>query len=213
MYALDTGTLVITRLAARGDAPGWIHKHTAELREDGAAILVRGGKRLVERPDGRTFADNLDDWSLDLADLAWTRLTDRRWPQWELARADGRSNDLFQIGSGAWHAGRDSEYDRAQLADLEARLGRLPDFALYADRYRPPVPCTPHPDTHDEGDWNITRVDVDGVTVRYCEESSSVHLRIEGHLPPDTERAIVEDVRRKLAALEQVDYVARRLED
>jgi hypothetical protein len=213
VYALDTRTLAISPLTTGGDNPGWIHEHTAELRDDGLAIVVRAGKRLVERDGERDFVENIDDWSLDLASGVWTRLTDRRWPQWELARADGKSSDLFRIGNATWHVGRDTDYDREQLARLEADLGRLPDFALYEARYRPPVPHAAKPGTDDDDDdWNITRIVVDGVIVRYREESSVVHLMIEGSLPPAREHAIVEDARRKLAELEQTEYVARRLD-
>lgn len=211
VFALDTGTFVMTRVATGGDPPGWISKHTAE-RTDAGTIVVRGGKRLVERDGQHDFIDNIDDWSLDPAGGVWTRLTDRRWPQYELARADGTRNDLFEIGSGAWYAEATSEYQREQLAELERRLGRLPDFALYAARYAPPLAFTPVPGSDDDEDaWRVTRIAVDGVTVRYREEHAAVDVMIEGALPPETVAAIVEDARAKLAALERTPYVARQV--
>jgi hypothetical protein len=206
VYALDPEGLAIAPVPTTGDAPGWIYDHEAALADDGATLVLRGGKRAVDREGGQAIVENIDDWALDLARGVWSRLTDRRWAQWELARADGRHNDLFEIGSGAWYADGSTEFDREQLARPERSLGRRPDFALHAERYAPPVP---HARLEDEEAWNVTRIVVDGVTVRYREESTAVHLRIEGALPDAVAAAIVEDARGKLEALEQTAYVAR----
>lgn len=210
VFALDTASLVMTRVATTGDAPGWLYEHAAELTADGAAIVVRGGQRVVLREGEREHVENIDEWMLELASGVWTRLTDRRWPQWELARVDGKSNQLFWIESGLFYLERPSDHGREQLAELEQRLGGPPDFALFAARYAPPVAHTRLPE-QGEDDWNVTRISVDGVTIRYREESGSVHVMIEGELPAEVAAAIVEDARRKLEELERQPYVARRL--
>lgn len=209
VFALDTTSLAMSRVTATGDAPGWISRHTAELAADGAAITVRGGQRMVAIDGQQELVDNIDDWSLEPERGLWTRLTDRRWPQWELAREDGSSNELFWIGNGMWHVDRESPWDREQVAELVERLGRTPDFALFADRYAPPVAHTRL--TTEDDAWNETRIVVEGVTIRYREESGGVQVMFEGHLPEATEAAIVEDARRKLAEIELKPYMARRL--
>lgn len=209
VFALDTRTLGMTRVPTTGDAPGWLYEHTAEPTADGAAIVVRGGTRVVLREEVREHVENIDEWSLELASGVWTRLTDRRWPQWELARADGKSNQLFWIESALFYSERPSDHGREQLTELEQRLGGPPDFALYAARHAPPVGHTRLPEQDDE--LGVTRISVDGVTIRYREEMSSVHVMIEGELPIEVAEAIVEDARRKLEALERQPYVARRL--
>ena len=208
VFALDTTTLAVTRVATSGDAPGWMSEHTAELVD--GAIVVRKGQRLVVQGEARELVENIDDWSLELASGVWTRLTDRRWPQWELARADRKSNDLFWIDSATWHIEGKTEYDRKQLKELEEKLGWPPDFALHAERYAPPVPHA-RIESGDEKDWNVTRIAALGVTIRYREESSTVHVMVEGELPAETVAAIVEDARQKLEKLERVPYVARAL--
>lgn len=210
VFALSTQTLVMTRVPTTGDAPGWLYEHAAELTADGASIVVRGGQRVVLREGEREHVENIDEWSLELATGVWTRLTDRRWPQWELARADGKTNQLFSIESALFYLERPSDHGREQLAELEQRLGGPPDFALFATRYAPPMAHTRLPEQGEE-DWNVTRISVDGVTVRFREETSSVHVMIEGELPVEVSEAIVEDTRRKLEELERQPYVARRL--
>lgn len=205
-FALDTATLAITALATTGANPGWIFKHAAELSADGRAIKVHGGERVE---DAERIVESIDDWSLDLATLTWSRLTDRGWPLWELARADGSPNQLMTLGWMTFHVGGRSPFDRTQLAARAAQIGWHPDFALHADRYAPPIA---HRRLADEEDAvGTTRIAVDGVTVRYVEGFSEVRVTVEGALPPEAVGELVEDARRKLEALERTAYVARRL--
>jgi hypothetical protein len=207
VFALDIATLAITRVATTGAKPGWIFKHAAELSPDGSSITVRGGERA--EADHSTRA-NIDDWSLDLASLAWTRLTDRRWPLFALARADGGRNALQTLWLLSYNVVGKTDYDRAQVAEQSKKLGWMPDFALYAARYAPSV-------AHELLPWDevepvsTIRVAIDGVTVRYVEEDARVLVSVEGALPAETIDAVVEDARRKLGALEHCDYVASRL--
>lgn len=203
VHVLDLETLRITPLASGGERPGWLFRHEAALVDD--HIIVRGGQRDV----GETFLDNGDDWSLDLATLNWARLSDRRWEEWELARATGRANELFAIWSMAFHVGGTTAFDRQQLAHGEQQLGRIPDFALYAARFRPPVPHTVLPEREDDG-VGVHRIDVEGVVVRYVESSFSVRLIVEGSLAVSTVAALVEDARSKLERLEETAYVAQK---
>lgn len=210
VYALDTGSLAVTRLQTAGDAPGWLFKHEAELAPDGATLTVRGGHRHVLRDGEAQILDNFDDWSLDLGRALWTRLTDRRWPQWELSRESGRSNRLFDLEMASWHAEYPSDFGSERLAELERELGGPPDLALHAIRYAPPLEHTQLPAPDDEP--RDVLLSIDGVTVRYREDSFSVRLTVKGELPPETVERLVEDARSKLAALERTPYVARRLD-
>ncbi len=209
VFALDTASWTMSRVSTSGDMPGWISRHHAELTADATAIVLGGGQRYVMVDGEADFFDNIDEWSLDLDTGVWTRLTDRRWLQWDLMREDGSRNDLWQINSGAFHVGAATDWDREQLARCVENLGRTPDFAVYAQRFVPPVPHTRL--RSDDEAWNETKIIVDGVTVLYREESQAVRVRIEGSLPADVAAAIVEDARHKLEALEQRTYVARAL--
>jgi hypothetical protein len=60
VFSLDLNTFAITPVATSGSAPGWIHAHTAVLSDDGASILVRGGK-LDRGPKDASLVENLDD--------------------------------------------------------------------------------------------------------------------------------------------------------
>lgn len=212
VFALDTRSLAITRLPTTGAAPGWIFKHRAELSADGTTITVTGGERVV-RVDGQgTIRENHDDWSLDLGSMVWTRLTERRWQQWQLTRADGSSNTLFDLWCMSMHADRTTAFDREQMDRHERELGWLPDLALYAARHAPPFTHTPLPEQ--DGDPAMGgRIAVDGVTVRYVESSFDVGVVIEGELPPAQVELLIEDARSKLEALDRSPYVARLIAD
>jgi hypothetical protein len=210
VFALDTRTLAFSRLDAKGDAPGWIFEHTAALSDDEGSITVRGGKRWVRAGDVEEIRENIDDWSLDLASLAWTRLTERRWASWELARADGGPNHLFTIEMLSWTVRRGSPFGAKQVAEMEAEVGGRPDFEVYAARYAPPVEHT-KVEREEDGAHNVTRIVVEGVTVRYVEGGRGVRVTVEGALAQEKVDAVVEDARRKLEALERTAYTARRL--
>ena len=210
VLALDPATLAITRVETRGDDPGWLSKHTAALSADGASIVVRGGQREITVADATKFRENADEYALDLRTHAWRRLTARPWSMWELAPAAGHHAQLYLIGWLAGAAAQRDDWEREQYARHRARLGRLPDLALYAARYRPPVPHEVGPRACDE--YDVHRVIVDGVTVRYVEKVGTVRVVIEGALPADVQAAIVEDVRHKLEVIEAMPYVATPLD-
>jgi hypothetical protein len=67
----------------------------------------------------------------------------------------------------------------------------------YAARYSPPIEHAVMSRTDD--DYNVARIEVDRITIA-----------IEGELRELTERRIVEDARRKLAAIGHAPYSARR---
>lgn len=176
-------------------------------RADRRSITVRGGERVES---AELIVENIDDWSLDLTSLVWTRLTDRALPLWELARADGTRNHLRTMLWMSYHAAMRSDFDREQIATYEARLGWVPDFTLYAARYSPPME---HSAVEEDEDAPVgtSRIIIDGVTVRYVEGYREVRITVEGSLPSETVLALVEDARRKLEALERTAYSARQM--
>jgi hypothetical protein len=65
---LDTRTLRVEAIAAAGEGPGWISRHTAETLGD-TAILVIGGN--VQTPSG--YEPNTGVFELDLTTMTWHR--------------------------------------------------------------------------------------------------------------------------------------------
>jgi hypothetical protein len=173
-------------------------------------ILLRGGEVLKDVDGKPTFIDNLDDWSLDLGKLRWTRETRRGWQQWDLLRKSGEPNELYELGSAMfWSKGTDAFSKEQFKQDRGAE--RVPkDPALYENRYSPPMEHKRLPD----GDAYpvVHRRSVDGVVVRYIEGSNSVRVTVEGKLPQKALAAILEDARKKLAALERVPYAMKRVQ-
>jgi hypothetical protein len=218
VVVLDLATFEISLVATSGDAPGWIHNHTATLADVGRAIVI--GRGLIETGRGARaeFQENGDDWRLDLESWRWERLTTRKWRQWQLDRADRRPNHLWQVSSLAqfrgvrWAAAHRDEMEamvREQADSLRATYGADPDLDVYAALYVPPV-------AHEavvaaEPEFGVRRIRVDGVVVRYVEGPMSVKLIIEGQVPDKTAAALVDDLRHKLSTIERTNYEAREM--
>ena len=201
LYALDTETLAIDSIESIGDQPGWINKHHARLSEDGATIFVTGGEVMTK--DG--FLENIDDWSLSLSDFRWTRLTTRKWIRFQVVRTDQTGLHLWNYEMRRFalqhpHAGLDREDD---LAD---EIGAEPNMDAFGALYSPPVPHSPiAQDPENEDEWRTTKITVDGVLLRYADDMDCLTVTIDGELPRATIESIAEDLRCKLALVENAD--------
>ena len=194
----------IHRVDAHGASPGWVHRHRAVLSEDGAAITVFGGM-IDPGSDERSLKENIDDWVLDLRSWTWTRTTDRNWPQWTFRRADRHYNQLWRLRHAIWLRDvqwKDQFAQEVQL--LEASIGRTPDLDLLPTLYRPDDSVTQLP--HDEDPYNVFRILVDGIVVRFTEESHLIRGVAEGALSQERLQALQDSVRDKLAALERAAW-------
>ena len=86
------------------------------------------------------------------------------------------------------------------MPSLQEELGKSPDLDLFARLYKPPV-------THEElaskvDEYNVHRIKVEGVVVRYVEGMDSIQMTVEGELSQKTLDALTHDLRNKLSALE-----------
>src|SRR5206468_3094943 len=98
---LDVPSLAVSDVKTLGYPPGWIHSHDALLEEGGVSILIRRGK-LDRGGEDTSLVENIDDWRLHLSDWRWERLTERRWPRWEIIRRDKKPNHLWHIQQAIW---------------------------------------------------------------------------------------------------------------
>jgi hypothetical protein len=214
VFILQIDTWAICSVITQGATPGWIHKHQATLSENGASIVVRGGKLDRGDPD-HSLVENIDDWRLHLADWRWERLTERRWQRWEFIREDGECNhlwDLHQAHFARQHPVLNTMPDIKKefgLPSLEEELGGVPDLDLVEKLYSPAWPHEPLPSSDEE--YNVHRIRVAGVVVRYVEEMHSVQMTVEGELPPLTLEALTSDLRAKLSALENAPFAVKPL--
>ena len=217
VIAIDLSTFESSRIETHGDAPGWIHDHSAALDTSGS-IIVTGGKIETGRGAMLDFRDNGDDWRLDLGSWRWEQLTDRKWRQWQIGRADHRSMHLWRMRSLAQFHGvrwaaehRDSmEQMIAQMRDsLRMAYAAEPDLDLFKTLFAPELVHTTLPDNPDEP--NVHRIHVGGIVVRYVERTEAVKLVVEGQLPDEVCAALVEDLRHKLQKLEHTEYAVIEL--
>lgn len=217
VLVLNTESWEVTRKETGGNGPGWIHRHRTELTEDRRSLIIRGG--LVSSPD-QDLIENIDDWKLDLASWQWSRLTDRQWPLWDFEPADGESNQLWEMRHALW----EEEFGKPKLDDLGMDLDdelretmkEMMDHPLPKDRealatlYQPEgLEFETLPENEDE--FNIHRIRVEGVVVRYQEDSSSIRMTVEGKLADRLLDKLVSDLKGKLERIEGKKYQPQRL--
>lgn len=193
---LDLSTMAIEPLAPLGDSPGWIHKHEAQLVD--GAIVVRGG--VVEHASRADHEENIDEWALDLATLTWTRRTALDWQRWAARPADGKRHMLWELRQLKWqcdHPDFPGAVDyRKQVTDA---VGGEPDLALLDRLYR----CggATAIDQREPDEYNVWRIELDGLIVRFTEEHRRVAVMVEGRLAPERLRTLQDHVLGHLSAL------------
>lgn len=199
---LDLKTLEMRPVETAGDPPGWLHRHHARISTDGKGIVIEGGS--LYRGSDKTLVENIDDWVLHTDGWEWERLTRRPWHRWEVVRRDGQQNHLWHIRQAFRYlqANWRDEYEK-NVAKIEEELEVLPDRDLVSRLYRPPIP---HEDlTSNENEYNVFRIRVDGVVVRYVEDWHSVQVTVEGELSTDTIGMLKADLLKKISSLENGD--------
>ena len=215
---LDLETLAMSAVQTSGTPPGWIHGHKATLSDDSRSILIQRGK-LDRGGEDKSLVENIDDWRLHLGDWRWERLTERRWPRWEVRRKDGERNHLFDYQQAVWvkqfpelskpDGGLARLKKEFKIPSLQEELGRTPDLDLFARLYKPPVTHEELASSEDE--HNVHRIKVEGVVVRYVEDMDSIQMTVEGKLPQKTMDALTRDLLDKLSALENAPCELIRL--
>jgi hypothetical protein len=176
VYRLVLATKAIEPMATTGDPPGWIHKHTATL--EGTLLIVRGG--VVETAD--SLDENIDDWALDLATCKWERQTKRDWQRFALLPPEGTRAHLFEIRQLLWgveHPDYKGSVD--YRANLIEATGREPDLGVLRDLYLVDED-TRLLEKRDDDDYNVYRIEIDGITVTFKEETYRVTALVEGRL-------------------------------
>jgi hypothetical protein len=206
---LDTKTFAMHPVTTQGTPPGWICHHTATLSADGRGIVVKNGQRTVVTDGQRKLIESADDWLLDLHTFIWERLTDRRWEQWELRRADGKGNELWKRGMAYRFGGEDKPNDEWTLEGLGDPATVWANRGLHEARYSPPLAHEVLPEQ--DGVPLVQRRVVEGVVVRYVEDSYAVDVIVEGTLAPAVVATLVDDACKKLGKLEGVAYTKSRV--
>ena len=205
VLVVQRDTWSVSRVDTVGPAPGWIHSHNAELRSDGASLLLTGGKLYLG--EDASLVENIDDWALHLDGWRWERLTERRWTRFEVQRSDRKRNHVFEMRQVLWS--RQMRWDglESQESRLRDELGALPDLELIPSLYRPPVAHEVLPQKEDE--YSVHRIRVEGTVVRYVEEGYTVQATVEGKLEPEIVEQLRRDLTRKLETLEQTTMACR----
>lgn len=215
---LDLTTWRVRHQESSNAGPGWISDHEAELSDDGNSILVKSGNIWTGPEVG--LIENIDDWRLDLKTWAWERLTDRKWPLFSFSRADGENSVLWDMRQYIWQqqfAKMDfSEVLKEMDANAQAMIKEAFEYSPPKDAEALELLYKPSTVQHmelpkREEEHSITRIKVEGVTVRYEEDMAGVMMTVEGKLPEPTIDLLRVDLLDKLGRVEGADYKAQRL--
>jgi hypothetical protein len=184
--------MTITPVTTSGEGPGWIHRHSAELADDGVSIVVRHGELWLGHE--RSMQENVDAWSLNTATGHWSRLTALNWQQWTMVRKDRKPNRLWDTRQERWkrdHAslGLKSYWEHAEEPDFDAL------DALYRLDSADSVP-------EEDVDRGVFWTMIDGIKVRFKEDMWSVEAIAEGRL---SDARLDELQRATLATLQKLD--------
>lgn len=199
LYILDLESFKIEKVNSSGNSPGWIHGHRAILSSDKTCITVTKGKIDL----GRKFSlrENIDDWQFNLQDGRWERLTERNWARWEIKRRDKKFNHLWEIRQALWSLEvKWNDNYQNDLEKLEKELGYRPDVTLVRDIYSFEFPYEKLPQEEDE--YNIFRIKIEGVTVKFVEDRYSVFATVEGKLPNEIVEKLKDSPLSKISTLE-----------
>ena len=203
VYRLRLTDLSMEWVDAHGDAPSWLFKNDAELRD--GKIICSGGE--VTHEASEFLVENLTTWAFDLSKRTWKALSTRDYQRWLLMREDESVNDLFGVKMVA-RDGRFGRYSKtaAKYRDAFAERGHVVDVELYEARFTPPVPHTitrPHPD---RDAFKQHFIAIDGVVVRIKEDWDEIAVTVEGHLDQSTVAILQRFGRDTYSALEGVPY-------
>lgn len=206
VLTLDLEGWRMSPIRTEGSGPGWIYEHDACLTDDASAITISKGK--VDRCDGDSLVENIDDWRLTIGDWQWERLTARHWPRFEVRRQDRRPLHLWSMRQALWSKSVGWNADAAQWAQkLEAELGSPAILDLVPTLYRPALAHEALPAQEEE--YGVYRVRIGGTIVRFVEDSWGLQVTVEGDLPTEVVEQLRRELMQKLGALEQVPVAYR----
>jgi len=176
---LSLDTFEVRKIVTQGDCPGWINRHAATLSSSGHAIVITDGG--VLRDADQDMWDNVEEWLLDIDTWAWNRQTHRNWRQWRLMHVDRLRNQLREMRQAIWHrkVGWKDEFVQ-DMAGFRETMGFEPDLDLIPALYRLDEHTEELPDEEDE--YNVIRVRIDGVTMKFIEDGFSIHAVVQGEL-------------------------------
>lgn len=179
VLALDTVTYELRQIVATtAQSPGWIHRHKATLLDDGFTIEIRGGVVSVTKNGSYYSRCNTDVYHFDTRTAEWSKLTNTEsWRQFVIEYIENRELrahgcSISPSPSHRWYNG-----------EILTQLGY-------------PVELAPSRNSESADSENVTNeaedywhlpahaIFVDGIPVRICDCFLSLHVTIEGVLPP-----------------------------
>lgn len=221
VYQLNLETYQVSKVDNTGDCPGWISRHIALLSTNNNFINISKG--MIDLGEKKPYVENIDEWSLNLENWHWERLTKCHWQRWEIRRCDNRSHSLWRLSSALFD--REMRWEAElikEIAELTKNLGKEPDLDLYETLYSPDIPHEKIPkvepqESQDNDEDNIEnisddeyrteRIKVNDVIVRYVDQSHSVQITIEGILPVEITGLIKTDFFKKFSLLENTECI------
>ncbi len=205
VYRLQLSDFSIHQVPTQGDAPSWLYKHKAKLASNRSCIVCTGGQ-VTHHPTGKTV-ENLTTWEFDLEGSWWVPSGTKPFTRWLLMREDESYNELWGIecvirSNRLSRQSTVAEMYRAKFAER----GHVVDEDLFCSRFSPPVSHSVVTTDAEKDSHRVHRILVDGVVVRYVEQSHEIAVTIEGNLNLSTRDALLRHGLETYSILEGVSY-------
>lgn len=146
---------------------------------------------------------------VELMSWRWERLSNRAWPRFEVYRGDQKPNHLWHLRQLLWSQEVGWDDVDEKTTELTEELGNAPKLDILPSLYSPSTADEVLPEN--ENEYNVYRIRVGGVIVRYVEDSFVVQATVEGHLPDQTIDDLKKDLVNKLELLEQAPWHCRTI--
>lgn len=226
VFRLDTTTFEISSVRTEGECPGWIFGHQAKWNMAEQTITIEKGK-VYSHGGPAGIRENFDQYQLDVKSWKWTRLTDRRWPHFQVRATafvpydvEARLIDEFwpslpheklaspvgamENGPGTVEFESERAIDSPAFAPQESICFDANDFAREA------ADLASFDDKDDEA-WCTRRIVINGVIVRYVHDGGCVTVTVEGPLPSKMVSELKQDLVAKMTNLFGCTCVAEDL--
>ena len=201
IYALNIENFRIEKILTKGESPGWIYKHRAILSDDKRFLKIVGGEIISE-----VELENIDEWQLDLQSFKWTRLTHKKWKRWRFQRKDKKRNQLWKIRQAWYNLNR----GKGDVKALQKEFGYDIDVSKAIELYQFKDINTYKELPTNSNEYNVYRICVNNVTIKFVESSYDVQATIEGELNNDIMEKIQETILQKVSKLENCDYIMEK---
>ncbi len=199
LYSLNLKTYKITKIDFKGDNPGWIYKHKADVSPDQNSIIYTGGKYLDEI---HGEVENTSVYKFDLLNNTWSILKKPKVYLFSLKRKDG---DYLKLQDLRYYISSKQQVDKKLYSNNKLKgLNISLMEKVFSTLFEPPLDhkVLLKPDFILDTEYSF---EIDGIKVNYNESYNFIQLAIYGDLEIKKIELLKQDLCNKLSQIEHAE--------